>query len=328
MSAALAAYLPTDARIVALAALGLLGVVAAGAAIGRLRSLAAARLAAWLVVLGAGIGIERLCAAQPPGFRMLAIIGVTLWALKATVLTETRAAGGRLPQGWRWLGFVVGWPGMQPKPFAAPPRGVRADAGDLAGRGLRRLIAGLALLGVARLIWLTTNSAPLATLPLLPGLSLILHFGLFNLVAGGWRRAGVGVGALFRAPLLSQSLTEFWGRRWNLAFSELTALAVYRPLVARLGQTPALLASFACSGLLHELAISVPVRAGFGLPLLYFALHGGLMLIEREFARRGRPLGGRIGRAWTFAWIALPLPLLFHEPFLRGIVWPLIGIGG
>jgi hypothetical protein len=46
MRAALAAYLPTDARIVALVALCLLGVVAAGAAIGRVRSIAAARLAA------------------------------------------------------------------------------------------------------------------------------------------------------------------------------------------------------------------------------------------------------------------------------------------
>lgn len=62
------------------------------------------------------------------------------------------------------------------------------------------------------------------------------------------------------------------------------------------------------------------------LPLLYFALHGGLMLIERALARRGRPLGGRLGRVWTLGWLALPLPILFHPPFLRGIVWPLIGI--
>lgn len=327
MSALRAAYLPTDLGVVIAAALLLVTVVAAGAAIGRLHSIPLARLASWAGVIGAGIAIDRLCAAQPPGFRMLAIIGVTLWAMKATVLTETRAAGGRVPQGWRWLGFVVGWPGMQPKPFALPPRGRLKDAGELAWRGVRRLLVGLALVGIAYLLHRLTGSLLLATLPLLPGLSLILHFGIFNLVAGFWRRLGVGVGALFRAPLLSQSLTEFWGRRWNLAFSEMTALAVFRPLVARIGQTPALLASFFCSGLLHELAISVPVRAGFGLPLLYFAIHGGLMFLERDLARRGRPITGRFGRAWTIFWLILPLPILFHQPFLRGIVWPLIGIG-
>ncbi len=178
----------------------------------------------------------------------------------------------------------------------------------------------------ARLVWVATGSRLAATIPLLPGLSLILHFGIFNIVAGIWRSIGVNVHPLFRAPLQSQSLTEFWGRRWNLAFSEMTTLAVYRPLAASVGTRPALVASFIFSGLLHELAISLPVRAGFGLPLLYFAVHGGLTLIERELTRRGRPLCGWVGRAWTLFWLILPLPILFHQPFLRGIVWPLIGI--
>ena len=45
----------------------------------------------------------------------------------------------------------------------------------------------------------------LATLVLLPGLSLILHFGVFNILAGLWRFAGVACGPLFRAPLRSTS---------------------------------------------------------------------------------------------------------------------------
>ena len=31
-------------------------------------------------------------------------------------------------------------------------------------------------------------------------------------------------------------------------------------------------------------------------------------------------------RAWTLFWLVAPLPLLFHPPFLRGIVWPLVGL--
>jgi len=33
------------------------------------------------------------------------------------------------------------------------------------------------------------------------------------------------------------------------------------------------------------------------------------------------------GRLWTLSWLTLPLPLLFHRPFLAGVIWPLLGIG-
>jgi alginate O-acetyltransferase complex protein AlgI len=35
---------------------------------------------------------------------------------------------------------------------------------------------------------------------------------------------------------------------------------------------------------------------------------------------------GWIGRVWTLAWLALPLPILFHPPFLRAVVWPIAGM--
>lgn len=320
------AYLPDGPLVAILAALILAGAVLGNLAIERLRSLPVARLAAWTLAVGATVGVERLCRNQPPGFRMLAIIGVLLWSMKAVVLVEARAAGLKpLPRA-RWLGFIAAWPGMQPRPFAEPRRALLKDSRALLRLGVRRLVLGLLLVGLARLVWLGTGSRVLATVPLLPGLSLVLHFGIFNIAAGVWCRLGVRCYPLFRAPLHSQNLTEFWGRRWNLAFAEMTAIGVYRPLSASAGARPALLASFLCSGLLHELAISVPVRAGFGLPLLYFILHGGLMLAERALASRGHALRGWTGRAWTLTWLVLPLPVLFHPPFLRGVVWPLIGI--
>ena len=56
---------------------------------------------------------------------------------------------------------------------------------------------------------------------------------------------------------------DFWSRRWNLAFSEMTALGVYRPLSGNIGRKAATVAAFLASGLLHELAISLPVLAGY-----------------------------------------------------------------
>jgi hypothetical protein len=29
---------------------------------------------------------------------------------------------------------------------------------------------------------------------------------------------------------------------------------------------------------------------------------------------------------WALGWLVLPLPLLFHPWFLRGVVWPLVGL--
>ncbi len=296
-----------------------------GACSGRTR---AARPAAWALTLVAVTAVERLDADEPAGVRMLAIIGVLLYSMKAVVAVEARAQGSSpLPLG-RWLGFAALWPGMRPGPFAGAGAAPLRGAGHLVGHGAGRIVIGFALVAMARLTWIETRSRLLATTLLLPGLSLIVHFGLFEMLTGAWRWAGVDCKPLFRSPLRSTSLAEFWGRRWNLAFSEMTALALYQPLARRAGRRAALAVSFLGSGLLHELAISVPVRAGYGLPLSYFAMHGSLMMIEGRLARAGRPIGRRpwVGRAWTLGWLLGPLPILFHRPFLAGVAWPLIGI--
>ncbi len=252
-----------------------------------------------------------------PLARMLALCAGALFLLKIAVTLQARAERKPLPSpGW-WLGFAFAWPGMRPELFAS--RSARSGAGTLVGRGLARMAAGGALFAAARLAWEATGSRVVASALLLPALSLLLHFGLFNLLAGVWRAAGVDVAPPFDAPHRSRSLQEFWARRWNLAFSEMTAAIVYRPLARRFGRGAGLAGAFLLSGLLHEMAISVPVMAGFGGPMVYFALHGVLVAVERKMARPP-------GALWTAFWLVAPLPLLFHAPFLRGVLWPLVGI--
>jgi alginate O-acetyltransferase complex protein AlgI len=151
-----------------------------------------------------------------------------------------------------------------------------------------------------------------AVLVVLPALSLIVHFGVCLIVAAGWRAAGFDVDDIFRQPWRSRSLAEFWSRRWNVGFSEMLAVTVSRPLAPRLGRPASVIVAFLASGLLHELAISVPAGGGYGLPTLYFAIHGALVA------------AGARGRAVTLLAVILPLPLLFHLPFLRAIVIPLL----
>ena len=278
--------------------------------------MSAARGAAWvLVALSVGVA-HQVTSAQPAGLRMLVLIGALFGAMKVLVSVESRAHGGTRLSPLGWAAFATLWPGMRPELMARlEPR--RSGAAALVKTGFAYLGLGTAMCLLARLSWRRTGSAVLSTALLLPALSFLLHFGLFGVLAGLWRRAGADVGPLFRAPWRAKSLGEFWSRRWNLAFSEMTSLTVYRPLAVRVGRRTALVAAFFFSGLLHEVAISLPVRAGYGRPLLYFLIHGALMHVERE--------RGPFGRAATLLAVVLPLPLLFHVPFLQGVIWPLLG---
>jgi len=278
--------------------------------------LAVRRAIGWSILFAGTAAVDRLCTGAAPIERMLALIAFAMLAMKAIVVIEERASGmPPLPIG-RVLAFSLAWLGMRPRVFASRAEGALPGAAELVQRGGRRLVLGVALVCVARL----ARHAPLLATPiLLVALSLVLHFGVCTLLAGFWRSRGFDCEAPFRAPLSSAGLSEFWSRRWNVGFSEMTAIAVFRPLAERIGRAPAVMAGFVFSGLLHEMAISLPVRAGFGGPMLYFVIQGALVLAER----RRSPFG----RAWTLACVALPLPLLFHRPFLEGVIGPIIGIG-
>jgi alginate O-acetyltransferase complex protein AlgI len=197
------------------------------------------------------------------------------------------------------------------------------------GLGLVLIVAGRSIILYAPADWDHMFVFGLAALLVLPGLSMVLHFGIINVMTGFWRWQGFDCRPIMRTPLASASLTEFWGRRWNLAFTELTSIAIVRPLRPWVGEPTAVFAAFLASGLVHEMAISVPVGAGYGLPLLYFVLQGGAVLAERRLRDLGLALAHRgwVAHAWTLAWLALPLPMLFHPWFLAGVVWPMIGVG-
>ena len=319
----MSAFMPSDPGVAWIGLALLVATLALGFAISRIASPKLARPAAWFLVALAFVGAERLTAGEPAGFRMLGILGALLYGMKAVVSVEERIASGITLSPLRWLAFAAAWPGMRPSLFASLGKRSLPGGWRLIGKGLVRIAVGALLFVVAQ----AKGSLFVATALALPALSLILHFGVFNLLAGFWRLLGARCDALFRAPLRSRSLTEFWGRRWNLAFSEMTALSIYRPLEPRVGRPAAMVAAFLASGLLHEIAISLPVNRGFGLPLSYFALHGLLRLAETRLERAGHPVWRHawFGRAWTLFWLVVPLPILFHRPFLAGVVWPLLG---
>lgn len=233
--------------------------------------------------------------------RMLAIITVLFLLMKVIVLAMSQL---RLPPA-RVVAFFF-WPGMRVATFATTTerrRRISPEAGVT-------FCAGGALFLFAR--WLAPRSIIAAVFIALPALSLMLHFGIFGLLTSFWRWRGIPAEDLFRAPWRSRSLAEFWSRRWNVAFSDMIAVTVQRPMGKRFGRRAAIIASFFASALLHELAISVPAGGGYGLPSTYFLLHG--VLVTRDIR----------GRALTLAAVIVPLPLVFHPWFVRAIIEPLL----
>jgi hypothetical protein len=126
-------------------------------------------------------------------------------------------------------------------------------------------------------------------------------------------------------PIRSQNLSEFWGRRWNLAFHDLMHRFVFHPLCRQIGSTWSLMLCFFTSGLIHEIVISVPASGGYGCPTAYFLIQGAGVLTESS--RWGRRLGinrGWRGRLHSALILICPCGLLFHPPFITNVVVPFL----
>jgi hypothetical protein len=269
---------------------------------------------------------------EHPVIRMLALIATAFTAMKVIATAESYRNQALRLSFLQWGAFVIGWAGMRPQPFETLGQAVLPVAWPKIKFGISRILAGIVLLILAHyMVKLPIDSDVLyilTTAILLIAFSLILHFGLLSISVGMWRLFGVSAYSLFRAPAKAKSLNEFWSKRWNLAFSEMTSIAIFRPLKGKSGRAVALMIAFIFSGLLHELALSVPVNNGYGLPLLYFIIQGIVVLVEKALiSRKVWFLQNNIlARLWVFFWVVVPTPLLFHHSFIKQIIWPIAGL--
>ena len=228
------------------------------------------------------------------------------------------------PAAVRSLAYLVFWPGMNAAAFLAGDRADRRPPLAEWLRAVRNMVAGAAVIwGLlpALMAWRAWAAAWAG----LVGIGLLLHFGALHLISLAWRRAGLDATPLMQRPAAACSLSEFWGRRWNTAFRDLAFPLVYQPLARRFGVRRAMAAVFLFSGVLHDAAISLPARAGFGLPTLYFLVQAIGVEIERsKLGRRWRLRSGV--RGWLFAALTVlgPAWLLFHPPFMRQVVLPFL----
>ncbi|MGB7846509.1 MAG: MBOAT family protein [Candidatus Acidiferrum sp.] len=155
------------------------------------------------------------------------------------------------------------------------------------------------------------------------GLILLLHFGTFQIAALFWQSLGVDAPPIMSAPFRAQSLSQFWGKRWNLGFRQLAHDLILVPLHKYLQVGLVAFLVFLISGFIHDLVISVPAGTDYGLPTGYFILQGFGVILERS------PFGKQFGlgegvRGWLFMVLVAAGPVfwLFHPPFVMRVMIP------
>ncbi|HZS49166.1 MAG TPA: membrane bound O-acyl transferase family-domain-containing protein [Blastocatellia bacterium] len=227
---------------------------------------------------------------------------------------------------WQHAGYLLAWPGLDAKAFLSAQR-LPKDARPSAREWLSAFIK--IIIGVFTL-WIIAPRVSVDQVILrgwlgMIGLIFILHLGSLHLLSCVWRSVGIDARPLMKSPLLSTSVSEFWGRRWNTAFRDLTHRFLFKPLSSSIGPKWAIIAGFIFSGLVHDLVISVPARGGYGGPTIFFVAQSLAIFIERSSF--GRTIGLMRGwRGWLFTMAALILPAygLFHPPFIRNIIIPFL----
>jgi predicted DCC family thiol-disulfide oxidoreductase YuxK len=250
-------------------------------------------------------------------FMWLMAVAIFFGCKWLTLGRATERAGRVCP--FRAAAYLFVWPGMDAARFLSPDLAPRPSRLALMKNSalsiLRILIGALLLFAVAR----HAAEPLLAGWIGMVGMILILHFGLFDLASIGWRALRVDAPPIMNRPLRSTSVSEFWGRRWNGAFNDLAVRLVFRPVARRNGLVIGTLVAFAVSGLIHELVISLPAGAGYGLPTGYFLLQGLAVLGERKWNALRRGISG-----WLFTMIIVAGPAywLFHPPFVRHVILP------
>lgn len=269
--------------------------------------------------------------ALPFGVRAQMPAWVFMWALafalyfgcKVLTLVEAGPALTTM-NGFRMLGYLLLWPGMDPKPFEQVANTFPTPTLKTWFHALFRTLHGAALIWIVvpridEVYWVARAIVGML------GVILLLHFGLFRLLALGWQARRIAVRPLMDNPTRATSLTEFWGRRWNSGFHDLMHRYIFRPATRRFGVRTAMLLVFLASGLIHELVITVPAGGGYGLPTLYFLLQALGVEFERGAVGRRLRLGQGV-KGWCYVLLvtAGPVALLFPPPFLHHIILPML----
>jgi hypothetical protein len=143
------------------------------------------------------------------------------------------------------------------------------------------------------------------------------------------RMAGIDVPPSFDAPPLARNPRDFWGRRWNLWFTNTGHRLIFEPMGGM--QRPFLASGtvFLFSAVLHEYMVWVSLGMIDGRMFSFFILHGIATMAFTAFSRRWMStleLPRAVAVALHLVWFTLSAPLFFgpvEEIFLMS-QWGLV----
>lgn len=281
----------------------------AGPVLAEMRLVWVRRLLGWCVLFASVAGAHFLLMGSDPIIRMVGICSVLLAGMKGLVYAEW-VGEEKLPLA-RYCAFAFLWFGMDPASF-------RNKRNALSWKPDVKIGVMMMIFGTLT-AWLVWAMGWRQILVMFVPMSIGFHFGALRVLKGGLRAAGFPVRTLFPNVLEARGVADFWSRRWNVGYSQMMQRLVGRPVQAAAGANAGVLAVFVGSGLLHELAITLPVQRGFGLPTLYFTLHGILSLLEKKTGRQ-------LGKIPTLLAVASPLGLLFPPAFQTEVIARCLGV--
>ncbi|RYD40655.1 MAG: hypothetical protein EOP85_13895, partial [Verrucomicrobiaceae bacterium] len=225
--------------------------IAAGPVLAEVSTAWARRAAGWITLAACVAGADMFLTNEDAVIRMAGICCVLLGGMKGLVYAEW-ARDERLPL-LRYCVFAFLWFGMDPVSFKSRRQGLEWK---------KDMLIGLVLMLVGTLgAWLVWAMEWRQILVMFVPMSLGFHFGALRVLKGGMRAAGFPVRTLFPNVLETRGIGDFWSRRWNVGYSQMMQRLVGRPVEAAAGADAGLMAVFLASGILHELAITLPVMA-------------------------------------------------------------------
>ncbi|MCP4502585.1 MAG: hypothetical protein GY822_21770 [Deltaproteobacteria bacterium] len=140
-------------------------------------------------------------------------------------------------------------------------------------------------------------------------------FALFVCRALGWEAP-----SMQNKPILSKSVHEFWGRRWNREIHEWVLVHIYSPMTRRNRPILGLSLAFLYTAFLHAYPANVALGWRYAFPMgLFFLLNGAALAFERLVDSRRWP--AFFGHLWTVLFVFSTSPL-FMEPALSMMGMP------
>ncbi len=237
----------------------------------------------------------------------LLLMGKT-WELAVNRPSDPERFANR-PQFWVWALFT---PEGEWCTNPQSKREARTHGFALGVRGLAK--------GVGLILLLALNEATVLHDVWL--VSIVWMAFLMYCALGGVVDAVGALGSLFgirqttflNSPVLAQNPRDFWGRRWNLWFTNTAHRLIFQPLGGTNRPMLAGLAVFAFSAVMHEYMVFVSLQQFDGRMLGFFGVHGVATMLYTLYARgpgRSVFIPQPLAVALHIMWFAATGPLFF-----------------